>query len=183
MRNTSASSMQSPPTSADATRVIILPPVLAASRRSFLLTFKTVAIGCSLFPGGFLFQNHYPRFRGAPSGCFKGCPHGPSSVDSGKKSSAWLRRKLVRQFLLERCGVSLCRSGCLSYPRLHEGRLCIGGGLPSSVPRSGWSRRTKPKRFLPPGREPSGWSLRGIVRVHLGGLSRLNCELFAGRFP
>ena len=29
---------------------------------------KTVAasIGCSLFPGGFLFQNHYPRFRGAP---------------------------------------------------------------------------------------------------------------------
>ena len=25
----------------------------SASRRSFLLTFKTVAIGCSLFPGGF----------------------------------------------------------------------------------------------------------------------------------
>ena len=37
-----------------------------ASRRSFLLTFKTAAIGCSLFPGGFLFQNRYPRFRGAP---------------------------------------------------------------------------------------------------------------------
>ena len=25
------------------------------------------SIECSLFPGGFLFQNHYPRFRGAPS--------------------------------------------------------------------------------------------------------------------
>ena len=28
----------------------------------------------SLFPGGFLFQNHYPRFRGAPNSFFKGCP-------------------------------------------------------------------------------------------------------------
>ena len=27
-----------------------------------------------MFPGGFLFQNHYPRFRGAPAGFFKGCP-------------------------------------------------------------------------------------------------------------
>ena len=26
------------------------------------------------FPGGFLFQNHYPRFRGAPAGFFKGFP-------------------------------------------------------------------------------------------------------------
>ena len=50
-----------------------------ASRRSFLLTFKTVAIGCTLFPSAFLFQNHYPRFRGAPSGC----PQGRPSVDSG----------------------------------------------------------------------------------------------------
>ena len=39
--------------------------------------------GSSLFPGGFLFQNHYPRFRGAPSGFLKGCPQGPPSVDSG----------------------------------------------------------------------------------------------------
>ena len=46
----------------------------SASSRSFLLTFKTVAIECSLFPGGLLFQNHYPRFRGAPSGFFKDCP-------------------------------------------------------------------------------------------------------------
>ena len=36
------------------------------------------SIGCSLFPGGFLFQNHYPRFRGAPSSFFKGCPQRPS---------------------------------------------------------------------------------------------------------
>ena len=41
------------------------------------------SIGCSLFPGGFLFQNHYPRFRGAPSSFFKGCPKGRPSVDSG----------------------------------------------------------------------------------------------------
>ena len=65
----------------------------SASRRSFLLTFKTVAIGCSLFPGGFLFQNHYPRFRGAPSGFLKGCPQGPPSVDTGldtgSQSNLW----------------------------------------------------------------------------------------------
>ena len=36
-----------------------------------------------MFPGGFLFQNHYPRFRGAPAGFFKGCPQGRPSVDSG----------------------------------------------------------------------------------------------------
>ena len=41
------------------------------------------SIGCSLFPGGFLFQNHYPRFRGAPSAFFKGCPQGRPTVDSG----------------------------------------------------------------------------------------------------
>ena len=41
------------------------------------------SVGCSLFPGGFLFQNHYPRFRGAPSSFFKGCPQGRHSVDSG----------------------------------------------------------------------------------------------------
>ena len=29
------------------------------------------------------FENHYPRFRGAPSGFFKGCPKGRPSVDSG----------------------------------------------------------------------------------------------------
>ena len=28
-------------------------------------------------------QNHYPRFRGAPAGFFKGCPQGRPSVDSG----------------------------------------------------------------------------------------------------
>ena len=44
------------------------------------------SIGCSLFPGGFLFQNHYPRFRGAPSAFFKGCPQGRPSVDSGLRS-------------------------------------------------------------------------------------------------
>ena len=41
------------------------------------------SIGCSLFPGGFLFQNRYPRFRGAPNSFFKGCPQGRPSVDSG----------------------------------------------------------------------------------------------------
>ena len=43
------------------------------------------SIGCSLFPGSvFCFQNHYPRFRGAPSGFFKDClPQVALSVDSG----------------------------------------------------------------------------------------------------
>ena len=52
--------------------------IFAGWRRLFL----PVHLGCSLFPGGFLFQNHYPRFRGALSGCFKGCPQGRPSVDS-----------------------------------------------------------------------------------------------------
>ena len=38
----------------------------------------------------------------------------------------------------------LCRSICLNYPRFHGGRLCTGWGMPSSTPRSGCSRRTKP---------------------------------------
>ena len=50
------------------------------------------SIGCSLFPGGFLFQNHYPRFRGAPAGFFKGCPQGRPSVDSGLGTKRWRTR-------------------------------------------------------------------------------------------
>ena len=42
----------------------------SASRRSFLLTFKTVAIGCSFSGTGLLLQNHYPRCAGALSGLF-----------------------------------------------------------------------------------------------------------------
>ena len=41
------------------------------------------SIGCSFSGTGFLFQNHYPRFTGAPSSFFKGCPQGRPSVDSG----------------------------------------------------------------------------------------------------
>ena len=77
------------------------------------------SIGCSLFPGGFLFQNHYPRFRGAPSSFFKGCPQGRPSVDSGldqksrgiamaMKSSKRLTRLLPRDNYL--CGIHV--SGC-----------------------------------------------------------------------
>ena len=55
----------------------------SASRRSFLLTFKTVAIGCSLFLAGFLFKNHYPRFTGAPFHPFSKPPLPAPSVDSG----------------------------------------------------------------------------------------------------
>ena len=51
--------------------------------------------------------------------------------------------KVVRRFVEERFGLSLCRSSCLNYPRLHGGRLCIGWGLCSNGPRSGWSRRTR----------------------------------------
>ena len=45
--------------------------------------YVAASIGCSLFPGGFLFQNHYPRFRGAPFRPSRR-PHTPTrSVDSG----------------------------------------------------------------------------------------------------
>ena len=55
----------------------------SASRRSFLLTFKTVAIGRSFSGVGFLFQNHYPRSTGAPSYRFWTLTRRPPSVDSG----------------------------------------------------------------------------------------------------
>ena len=55
----------------------------SASRRSFLLTFKTVATGCSFSGTGLLLQNHYPRFRGAPFGHFRTLTRRPPSVDSG----------------------------------------------------------------------------------------------------
>ena len=126
-RSASASSMQSPPASAEATSVSILSPVFRPSRRSAEVKVMVdefpqapgaglgwpagagrhwppgdgrqrecgygrvcsvaASIGCSLFPGGFLFQNHYPRFRGAPAGFFKGCPQGRPSVDSGLAAS------------------------------------------------------------------------------------------------
>ena len=41
-------------------------------------------LGAPCFRGGFLFQNHYPRFTGAPSSFFKGWPQGRPSVDSGQ---------------------------------------------------------------------------------------------------
>ena len=40
-------------------------------------------LGAPCFRDGFLFQNHSPRFRGAPSGFFKDCPQSRLSVDSG----------------------------------------------------------------------------------------------------
>ena len=36
-----------------------------------------------------LFQNHYPRFTGAPSGHFRTLPRRPPSVDSGLVSLFW----------------------------------------------------------------------------------------------
>ena len=53
--------------------------------------------------------------------------------------------KAVRQFVSERFGVRLSRSSCLNYPRLHEGRVCTAWDLPSSVPRSAWSRLMRPR--------------------------------------
>ena len=47
------------------------------------------SIGCSLFPGGFVFQNHYPRFRRAPSGFFKDRPQSRLSVDSGLRKVSY----------------------------------------------------------------------------------------------
>ena len=37
--------------------------------------------------------------------------------------------KVVHQFVSGRFGISLSRSSCLNYPRLHEGRLCTAWDL------------------------------------------------------
>ena len=122
VRNTSASSMQSPPASADATRVIILSPVFArpgASPRSRCRSTSwdrprrrarvdgrispalatrgdrqrrfgcgrgggvAASVGCSFSGTGFVLQNHYPRYRGAPSCRSRSLTRRPPSVDSG----------------------------------------------------------------------------------------------------
>ena len=41
------------------------------------------SIGCSFSGTVLLLQNHYPRFRGAPSGHFRMLTKRPPSVDSG----------------------------------------------------------------------------------------------------
>ena len=43
------------------------------------------SVGCSLFPGGFLFQNHYPRFRGSPLRFLQGLSPRPSFGGFGLK--------------------------------------------------------------------------------------------------
>ena len=64
-------------------------------------------------------------------------------AESGIGLANW-NWKAVCQYVSERFGISLSRSTCLNYPRLHEGRLCTTWDLPSSVPRSGWSRLMRP---------------------------------------
>ena len=58
----------------------------------------------------------------------------PEAVGMGLANWNW---RVVHQFVADRFGISLNRSSCLNYPRLHEGRLCTDWGLLSSVPRSG----------------------------------------------
>ena len=41
-------------------------------------------------------------------------------AEAGMDLANW---KVVHRFVWERFGLSLCRSSCLTYPRLHEGRL------------------------------------------------------------
>ena len=122
----SASSMQSPPASAEAlTSVSILLPSIRPSRRAaevkvmvdeftagpgagkggrqeqagighqamivkedadtvgFVLWQHLLGAGTRTSLRCFCSNNHYPGFRGAPSGFFKGCPQGRPSVDSG----------------------------------------------------------------------------------------------------
>ena len=44
----------------------------------------------------------------------------PTSAGIGLANWNW---RVVHRFVWERFGLSLCRSTCLTYPRLHEGRL------------------------------------------------------------
>ena len=50
----------------------------------------------------------------------------PASAGTGLAIWNW---KVVHRFVPERSGISLSRSSCLNYPRLHEGRLCAGRDL------------------------------------------------------
>ena len=45
----------------------------------------------------------------------------PGAVGMGLANWNW---RVVHQFVADRFGISLNRSSCLNYPRLHEGRLC-----------------------------------------------------------
>ena len=54
------------------------------------------SIGCSFSGVGFLFQNHYPRFRGAPFGHFRTLTRRPPSVDSGLDTTNILGRGAVK---------------------------------------------------------------------------------------
>ena len=47
---------------------------------------------------------------------------------SGIELANW-NWKVVHQFVSGRFGISLSRSSCLNYPRLHEGRLCTAWDL------------------------------------------------------
>ena len=51
-----------------------------------------------------------------------------SPSQAGIDLSNW-NWKVVRQFVEERFRLTLSRSSCLNYPRLHGGRLCTGWGL------------------------------------------------------
>ena len=44
-------------------------------------------------------------------------------AESGIELANW-NWKVVCQYLSERFGISLSRSTCVNYPRLHEGRFC-----------------------------------------------------------
>ena len=53
-------------------------------------------------------------------------PGSPSQAGIDLSNWNW---KAVRQFMSDHFGLSLSRSSCLNYPRLHGGRLCTGWGL------------------------------------------------------
>ena len=89
------------------------------------IVLVAASIGCSFFPGGFLFQTIIPRFRGAPSGCFKGCPQGRPSVDSGL--GEMYAENLNGQRLQQRCQGILVILETERDPGVFPGPLCITG--------------------------------------------------------
>ena len=76
-----------------------------------------------------------PSARAGPRSRFSSSP-GPPRALSVKEPPArsdielanW-NWKVVHQFVSGRFGISLSRSSCLNYPRLHEGRLCTAWDL------------------------------------------------------
>ena len=113
-----------------------------------------------------LFQNHYPRFTGAPSGHFRTLPRRPPSVDSGLSIDQWGNHPLreLWQRLPPDSGVwsrrkhrAVAAAGRRPVRRLSPDPLGparpwpVGEPTPTGPIQPGHLRRRPPRTYGPPG--------------------------------